>query len=439
MNEKLKMENGKLKKYKLGEIAYFVDDKISSDEISLNEYITTDCLLQNKKGRSVATNLPPQPCSLTKFKRGDILIGNIRPYLKKIWLSDIDGGCSLDVLALRAKNKDESAYLYSLLMQDNFYDFVMKAAKGSKMPRGDKNHILTFPCFDIPHKIEIGNFIKSLDDKIALNRRMNAKLEQMAKRLYDHWFVQFDFPAPCHSERSEESLPLKDVSPAAQHDSIVYKPYKASGGKMVWNEALKREIPAGWEVKRLGEFLDCNKNSMSSESDYKYINYLDTSSLTENLINGIAKIHQDYPSRAKRIVNKNDILFSTVRPAQHHFGIIKKPVKNMIASTGFAILSCKYGSEYNEFFYQFITSTENIEKLDSIANLNASSYPSINPSDILDLKITLPHEISELKPFIDKVSAIFELVDSRQRETQKLTALRDRLLPLLMNGQVEVR
>ena len=414
MNEKLKMENGKLKKYKLGEIAYFVDDKISSDEISLNEYITTDCLLQNKKGRSVATNLPPQPCSLTKFKRGDILIGNIRPYLKKIWLSDIDGGCSLDVLALRAKNKDESAYLYSLLMQDNFYDFVMKAAKGSKMPRGDKNHILTFPCFDIPHKIEIGNFIKSLDDKIALNRRMNEKLTAMAKRLYDHWFVQFDFP------------------------NADGKPYKSSGGKMVWNEALKREIPAGWEVKRLGEFLDCNKNSMSSESDYKYINYLDTSSLTENLINGIAKIHQDYPSRAKRIVNKNDILFSTVRPAQHHFGIIKKPVKNMIASTGFAILSCKYGSEYNEFFYQFITSTENIEKLDSIANLNASSYPSINPSDILDLKITLPHEISELKPFIDKVSAIFELVDSRQRETQKLTALRDRLLPLLMNGQVEV-
>lgn len=415
MNEKLKMENGKLKKYKLGEIAYFVDDKISSDEISLNEYITTDCLLQNKKGRSVATNLPPQPCSLTKFKRGDILIGNIRPYLKKIWLADIDGGSSLDVLVLRAKDKNKSAYLYSVLMQDSFYDFVMKAPKGSKMPRGDKNHILTFPCSNVNHKIEIGNFIKSLDDKIALNRRMNEKLTAMAKRLYDHWFVQFDFP------------------------NADGKPYKASGGKMVWNETLKREIPAGWEVKRLGEFLDCNKNSMSSESDYKYINYLDTSSLTENLINGIAKIHQDYPSRAKRIVNKNDILFSTVRPAQHHFGIIKKPVKNMIASTGFAILSCKYGSEYNEFFYQFITSTENIEKLDSIANLNASSYPSINPSDILDLKITLPHEISELKPFIDKVSAIFELVDSRQRETQKLTALRDRLLPLLMNGQVEVR
>ena len=88
------------------------------------------------------------------------MIGNIRPYLKKIWLADIDGGSSLDVLALRAKNKDESAYLYSVLMQDGFFDFVMKAPKGSKMPRGDKNHILTFPCSNVNHKIEIGNFIK---------------------------------------------------------------------------------------------------------------------------------------------------------------------------------------------------------------------------------------------------------------------------------------
>ena len=99
------------------------------------------------------------------------------------------------MLALRAKKEAESAYLYSLLMQDDFFTFVMKAPKGSKMPRGDKNHILTYPCFDIQHKIEVGKFIKSLDDKIALNRRINEKLEAMAKRLYDHWFVQFDYGA----------------------------------------------------------------------------------------------------------------------------------------------------------------------------------------------------------------------------------------------------
>ena len=116
-----------MKRYKLGEIAYFVEEKISSDELTLNEYITTDCLLQNKKGRTIATNLPPKSCSLTKFKKGDVLIGNIRPYLKKIWFAESAGGCSLDVLVLRAKKMEEASFLYSLLLQDDFFDFVMKA------------------------------------------------------------------------------------------------------------------------------------------------------------------------------------------------------------------------------------------------------------------------------------------------------------------------
>ena len=85
---------------KLSSIAYYVTDKISSNDISLAEYVTTDCILQNKKGREIAANLPPQPCSLIRYQRGDVLIANIRPYLKKVWFADIDGGASPDVLVL---------------------------------------------------------------------------------------------------------------------------------------------------------------------------------------------------------------------------------------------------------------------------------------------------------------------------------------------------
>ena len=81
----------------LSSIAYYVTDKISSNDISLAEYVTTDCILQNKKGREIATNLPPQPCSLIRYQRGDVLIANIRPYLKKVWFADVDGGASPDV------------------------------------------------------------------------------------------------------------------------------------------------------------------------------------------------------------------------------------------------------------------------------------------------------------------------------------------------------
>ena len=215
---------------KLSSIAYYVTDKISSNDISLAEYVTTDCILQNKKGREIAANLPPQPCSLIRYQHGDVLIANIRPYLKKVWFADIDGGASPDVLVLRAKNGHSPNFLYAILLQDAFFDYVMQGTKGSKMPRGDKEQILRYemPTFSCSEE-NIGRFFLKLDSKIHLNEQINQNLEAMAKQLYDYWFVQFDFPN-------------KDG-----------KPYKSSGGKMVWNDKLKREIPIDWHCGNLFE------------------------------------------------------------------------------------------------------------------------------------------------------------------------------------------
>ena len=162
---------------KLKEIADYVTDRINSNAIGLKSYVTTDSLLQNKEGRTVATNLPPQPCMLTHFKAGDILIANIRPYLKKVWRADIDGGCNADVLVFRAKPNHSSEFLYALLLQDSFYDYIMKGAKGSKMPRGDKDQIMEYemPTSALSED-EIGSFVVNIIDKIALNREINRNL-----------------------------------------------------------------------------------------------------------------------------------------------------------------------------------------------------------------------------------------------------------------------
>ena len=101
---------------KLSEIAEFVTDKISSSNISLDSYVTTDSLLQNKRGREGAQNLPPVPCALTHYKQGDVLVANIRPYLKKVWFANSEGGCSSDVLVFRAKNGHYTSFLYTVLM-----------------------------------------------------------------------------------------------------------------------------------------------------------------------------------------------------------------------------------------------------------------------------------------------------------------------------------
>ena len=162
---------------KLSDIATYVTDKISSSNITLEEYVTTDCVLQNKRGREITTNLPPLPCSLTHYKPGDTLIANIRPYLKKIWFADMEGGASSDVLVFRAKEGHSSEYLYAALLQDTFFDYVMQGTKGSKMPRGDKEQIMRYemPTLSISEE-SIGKFILDINQKILLNEQINQNL-----------------------------------------------------------------------------------------------------------------------------------------------------------------------------------------------------------------------------------------------------------------------
>ncbi|MCI1269580.1 MAG: restriction endonuclease subunit S [Ruminococcus sp.] len=259
---------------------------------------------------------------------------------------------------------------------------------------------------------KIANILSKLDSKIENNNRINAELEAMAKTIYDYWFLQYEFP----NEKG--------------------KPYKSSGGKMIWCEDLKKEIPQGWEVKPLSFHLNCNVNSLKSCNAMDYINYLDTSNLTKNKVNMVINIkkYENIPSRAQRVVYKDDILYSTVRPEQEHYGIIKEPLENMIASTGFAILSSKSDSELNILFYMFITHNSNTFILNNIANSSVSSYPSINPDDILNLKIVLPRKVD--KTITEKFNKIFDKIAHNTKENQQLASLRDFLLPLLMNRQV---
>lgn len=162
---------------RLSDIATYVTDKISSSDISLEEYVTTDCIKQNKRGREIAKNLPPQSCSLIYYKPGDILIANIRPYLKKIWFADMEGGASSDVLVFRAKEGHSPEYLYAALLQDSFFNYVMQGAKGSKMPRGDKDQIMRYemPTLSVSEE-SIGKFILDINRKIRLNEQINQNL-----------------------------------------------------------------------------------------------------------------------------------------------------------------------------------------------------------------------------------------------------------------------
>lgn len=170
---------------KLNDIAEFVTDKISSSSISLDSYVTTDSLLQNKRGRESALNLPPVPCTLTHCRQGDVLVANIRPYLKKVWYADSEGGCSSDVLVFGAKNGHCTSFLYTVLMQDSFFEYAMLGSKGSKMPRGDKGQIMRYelPTFTPMEEENIGNMMVDIMSKINVNRQINDNLPMLDRSL----------------------------------------------------------------------------------------------------------------------------------------------------------------------------------------------------------------------------------------------------------------
>ena len=159
----------------------------------IENYISTENMLPNKGGVCDTLKVPSGGIG-TKYQVGDILISNIRPYFKKIWQADCEGACSTDVLCLRANEDVDSRFLYYLLTQQSFFDYVMSGTKGCKMPRGDKQQIMQWHIH-LPSLVEqkkIAGVLSTLDAKIQLNRRINDNLEQQAQALYKSWFVDFD-------------------------------------------------------------------------------------------------------------------------------------------------------------------------------------------------------------------------------------------------------
>lgn len=174
----------------LSDICSYVNSKIQVEQVQLTNYVSTENLLQNKGGLSVANKLPSG--KVTAFQAGDVLVSNIRPYFKKIWLADRSGGASNDVLVFRKLNDEiYEKYLYYILADDRFFSFSTASASGSKMPRGDKVQIMNYPVKLPPldQQKKIANILGSLDEKIELNRRMNETFEQLGQALFRHYFV----------------------------------------------------------------------------------------------------------------------------------------------------------------------------------------------------------------------------------------------------------
>jgi len=387
-----------MNKVKLGDIANYSDTRIECSKLSLENFIGTDNILQNKQGKE-NSQYTPKFGFTTEYKENDILIANIRPYLKKIWYATNDGGSSADVLTLRVNNdKYLPKFVFYNLFQDSFFDYAMKGSKGSKMPRGDKKQILNFPIcnFDLTTQTAIANVLSSLDDKIELNNKINKELENLAKTIYDYWFVQFDFP------------------------NTEGKPYRSNGGKVVYNEEIKREIPKDWEIKKINDFCtiftgkkDVNQTVVNGK--YKFFSCAPNTLLSNEYI---------YDGEAI-LVSGNGSYTGRVSYYNGKFDLYQRTYACIAKNKDINIMPFLYF--YMKFFFQ----------PQYKGGTCGSAIPYIVMGDLLNFSI--PYKSKLLEQYSHITKPLLKQWFENQQENVYLTELRDFLLPLLMNGQVKVK
>lgn len=369
------------------DICRLKSDKVTVDSSDIQTYISTENMLPNFGGVQSAKNIPLTG-KLNTFKYGDVLFSNIRTYFKKVWIATFDGVASPDVLIFSAMKNCEPQYLYYMMCEPQFTEFTVLTSRGAKMPRGDKEAILNYEI-SLPSLAEqkaIASILASLDNKIDLLHRQNKTLESMAETLFRQWFVE-----------------------EAQND---------------------------WEEVKVSHFVTLNKSSITKKYDHQSILYLETSSLTKGYISELKPlILSEAPSRAKRLVQHLDILISTVRPDQCHYGFCFKPETNLVVSTGFCTITCDTITPY--FIYYLLTSEDMTQYLHSIAEGSTSTYPSLKPEDIGNVSFALPPK-EKLNDYHNIVGAMWNKINQNQKQIQNLEKLRDTLLPKLMSGEVRV-
>ena len=187
----------------LKDVADFQKERISSGLLDESTYISTENILQNFQGVQSAISIPANT-NVVAYKKNDILLSNIRPYLKKVWFSDKIGGCSADVFVLRSKTC-EPEFLYNVIASDKFINYVMSGAKGVKMPRGDKNQMESF-SFSIPAVAEqrkISRLFQLLDERIATQNKIIEKLQSLIKGLNDNIHKGIKGETVCFSDLGE--------------------------------------------------------------------------------------------------------------------------------------------------------------------------------------------------------------------------------------------
>ena len=308
-------------------------------------------------------------------------------------------------------NTDEK-FIYYLLTQKHITDYLHTIGENSvsSYPSINPDDIanLKFAVPDLKTQQSIAAVLSALDKKIALNKQINARLEEMAKTLYDYWFVQFDFP------------------------DADGKPYKSSGGEMVFDETLKREIPKGWEVKSLKDVLVNRSDNIKSEDLTSNMPYtpIDSLPMRKMTFSDFQKIENARTSLIR--YSFNDILIGAMRVYFHRVCIA--PFDGITRSTTIVLKPKK--QNHLPFLYQLCNEEKTINFASKVSI--GTQQPYVNwVNGLAEYKFAMPN-LKLIERYSIKIMPLIKSVVTREKQNHQLTQLRDFLLPMLMNGQVSV-
>ena len=268
-------------------------------------------------------------------------------------------------------------------------------------------------------QVKIGNLLHLLEEKIELNKKVNIELEKLAKTLYDYWFVQFDFPDGNN------------------------RPYKSSGGKMIFDEKLKRNIPFGWSVnnvksciKHINTGLNPRNNFILNNGDIKYItvkNLTTHGCIDFSNCDTIDEFAQKIVHKRSDI-SKGDILFASIAPLGRCYLIQEEPQTWDINESVFSIRP--QNNIPSEYLYMFLMSETFVKKAENSST--GSVFAGIRIKTLEGMLLVIPDN-KILQLFKEKISKILLQKHIKEYENQELTTIRDFLLPMLMNGQVTIQ
>ena len=407
-------------KYKLGDLCRIA----SSKRIFESEYVEKGVPFIRGQEISDGSILDPKAsfeCYISQSRyeeikekygkptKGDILItavgtiGNLC-YLDKdidfyfkdgnvIWFSEIISSC---------EGKFLFHFMKSSFFKDQLKYFMIGAVQ--KALTIDMLKKVEVPLPPLSDQKKIASVLSALDDKIALNKKMNQKLEAMAKRLYDYWFVQYDFP-----------------------DKNGH-PYKTTGGPMTYNPTLKREIPVGWEDGVLSDIANITMGQSPDGASYNedgegMIFYQGSTDFGMRF-----PTVRQYTTAPTRFAKKGDILMSVRAPV----GAVNIANTDCCIGRGLSALNSKLGSLSHLYFLIDV-----FKKTFENKNTVGTTFGSITKDELYALPVVIPDK-SVIEQFEKMAKPIFDRQMKLGEESNRLTKLRDKLLPLLMNGQVVV-